>query len=101
MNTTTLASTTRPSPAQVARLVLGLFKLRIGVLIMVTALGGLAASPGGASLAFGQVLVINDILGLDDAFALATSAAPMSCPAKRMLSRSTMFASSRTLPGQR
>lgn len=46
MNTTTLASTTRPSPAQVARLVLGLFKLRIGVLIMVTALVGLAVTPG-------------------------------------------------------
>ena len=44
MNTTTLASTTRPSPAQVARLVLGLFKLRIGVLIMVTALVGLAVA---------------------------------------------------------
>ena len=46
MNTTTLASTTRPSPAQVARLVLGLFKLRIGVLTMVTALVGLAVTPG-------------------------------------------------------
>ena len=57
MNTTTLASTTRPSPAQVARLVLGLFKLRIGVLIMVTALVGLAVTPG-ASPSLVQVAVL-------------------------------------------
>lgn len=45
------------APSRV-RLVLGLFKLRIAVLIMLTALGGLAASPGGASLSLGQVLVL-------------------------------------------
>lgn len=43
--------------AQVARDVLSLFKLRIGVLIMVTALVGLAVTPG-ASLQLGQVLVL-------------------------------------------
>ncbi len=48
MNTTTLVPVARRSPAQVARLVLSLFKLRIGVLIMVTALVGLAVTPGAA-----------------------------------------------------
>jgi protoheme IX farnesyltransferase len=57
MNTTTLASVARRSPAQVARLVLGLFKLRIGVLIMVTALVGLAVSPGAAP-SLTQVVVL-------------------------------------------
>ena len=57
MNTRTLAHDARPGPAQVARLVLGLFKLRIGVLIMVTALVGLLITPGAApSLA--QLLVL-------------------------------------------
>lgn len=57
MNTSTLAPDARPGPAQVARLVLGLFKLRIGVLIMVTALVGLVITPGAApSLA--QLLVL-------------------------------------------
>ena len=56
MNTTTLGGTRRRT-AQVARDVLSLFKLRIGVLIMVTALVGLAGTPG-ASLALGQVLVL-------------------------------------------
>jgi heme o synthase len=56
MNTTTLEGTGRRT-AQVARDVLSLFKLRIGVLIMVTALVGLAVTPG-ASLSFGQVLVL-------------------------------------------
>jgi protoheme IX farnesyltransferase len=55
MNT---AAMTAAAPASRARMILSIFKLRIGVLIMVTALGGLAASPGGASLAFGQVLVL-------------------------------------------
>ncbi len=40
-----------------ARDVLGLFKLRIGVMIMVTALVGLAVTPGPASGAW-QVLVL-------------------------------------------
>ena len=48
MNTTTLVPVVRRSPTQVARLVLSLFKLRIGVLIMVTALVGLAVTPGAA-----------------------------------------------------
>lgn len=56
MNTTTLGGTGRRT-AQVARDVLSLFKLRIGVLIMVTALVGLAVTPG-ASLHLGQVLVL-------------------------------------------
>jgi protoheme IX farnesyltransferase len=53
--TTTAAVATAPSRV---RLVLGLFKLRIAVLIMLTALGGMAASPGGAALSLGQVLVL-------------------------------------------
>jgi heme o synthase len=56
MNTTTLQRSGR-SGARVARDVLSLFKLRIGSLIMVTALVGLAVTPG-ASLQFGQVLVL-------------------------------------------
>jgi protoheme IX farnesyltransferase len=56
MNTTTMEGTGRRT-ARVARDVLSLFKLRIGVLIMVTALVGLAVTPG-ASLQVGQVLVL-------------------------------------------
>jgi heme o synthase len=56
MNTTTLGSDRRRA-AQVARDVLSLFKLRIGVLIMVTALVGLAVTPG-VALGFGQVVVL-------------------------------------------
>ena len=56
MHTTTLHPTGR-SAAQVTRDVISLFKLRIGVLIMITALVGMAVSPGPApSLA--QVLVL-------------------------------------------
>ncbi|WP_372526045.1 heme o synthase [Piscinibacter sp.] len=43
--------------AQLAREVLGLFKLRIGVVIMVTALAGLAVTPGPA-LSLAQVVVL-------------------------------------------
>ncbi|HMN76021.1 MAG TPA: heme o synthase [Burkholderiaceae bacterium] len=54
--TTALALTPR-TPARLARDVLGLFKLRIGVMIMLTALVGFAFTPGPApSLA--QVLVL-------------------------------------------
>lgn len=56
MNTTTLQRAGR-SGTRVARDVLSLFKLRIGMLIMVTALVGLAVTPG-ASLGLGQVLVL-------------------------------------------
>jgi protoheme IX farnesyltransferase len=56
MNTTTLGRTGQRT-AQVARDVLSLFKLRIGMLIMVTALVGLAVTPG-ASLGLGQVIVL-------------------------------------------
>jgi heme o synthase len=56
MNTTTMEGTGRRG-ARVARDVLSLFKLRIGVLIMVTALVGLAVTPG-TSLQAGQVLVL-------------------------------------------
>jgi protoheme IX farnesyltransferase len=57
MNTRTL-NRVDAAPASRVRLVLGLFKLRIATLIMVTALGGLAASSGGASLSLGQVVVL-------------------------------------------
>ena len=57
MNTTTLVPVVRRSPTQVARLVLSLFKLRIGVLIMVTALVGLAVTPGAAPT-LTQVMVL-------------------------------------------
>jgi heme o synthase len=56
MNTTTMEGTGRRT-ARVARDVLSLFKLRIGVLIMITALVGLAVTPG-ASLQLGQVIVL-------------------------------------------
>lgn len=55
MNTTTLRRTGRG--IAVARDVISLFKLRIGTLIMVTALVGLAVTPG-ATLSLGQVLVL-------------------------------------------
>jgi heme o synthase len=55
MNTTTLGRTGRGIAA--ARDVLSLFKLRIGTLIMVTALVGLAVTPG-AALSVTQVLVL-------------------------------------------
>jgi protoheme IX farnesyltransferase len=57
MNAITTTAAVAAAPSR-ARLVLGLFKLRIAVLIMLTALGGLAASPGGAVLTLGQVLVL-------------------------------------------
>ena len=55
MSTVALASP--PRGRALARAVLSLFKLRIGVLIMVTALVGLAVSPG-AALSAWQVLVL-------------------------------------------
>ena len=55
MTTTAIASP--PRGLVLARAVLSLFKLRIGVLIMVTALAGLAVTPG-ASLTAAQVLVL-------------------------------------------
>ncbi|MBI3368580.1 MAG: protoheme IX farnesyltransferase [Burkholderiales bacterium] len=56
MNTTSLARSGRHGMG-IARDVLSLFKLRIGVLIMVTALVGLAVTPG-AALSGAQVLVL-------------------------------------------
>ena len=56
MNTTTFVASKRRT-ARVARDVLGLFKLRIGVMIMITALVGLVVTPG-AALGIGQVLVL-------------------------------------------
>ena len=47
MNTSTL-SRAAAAPLSRARLVLGIFKLRIALLIMVTALGGMAIVPGGS-----------------------------------------------------
>ncbi len=59
MNSTTLAHRTPRSAAQTARLVLGLFKLRIGVMIMISALVGLAVTPGAAlNLLQGIVLAL-------------------------------------------
>ena len=55
--TTTTAIASPPRGLELARAVLSLFKLRIGVLIMVTALVGLAVTPG-ASLSALQVLVL-------------------------------------------
>jgi heme o synthase len=46
MNTTTVQ--TERATAGIARTVLGIFKLRIGVLIMISALAGLAIAPGPA-----------------------------------------------------
>ncbi|MGB7990315.1 MAG: heme o synthase [Candidatus Methylophosphatis roskildensis] len=48
MSSTALAQGAQRSPAQLMRLVLGLFKLRIGVMIMITALVGLIVTPGSA-----------------------------------------------------
>lgn len=53
----TLAIAGRPRGRALARAVVSLFKLRIGVLIMVTALVGLAVSPG-AALTTWQVVVL-------------------------------------------
>ena len=56
MNTTVMQATDRPATG-LLRTVLGVFKMRIGVLIMITALGGMAIASGpGLSLA--QVLVL-------------------------------------------
>lgn len=53
---TIVVQAVRPA-AGLARTVVGIFKLRIGVLIMITALGGLAVAPGSA-LSLGQVVVL-------------------------------------------
>lgn len=53
----TAAATIPPSAAGRVRLVLGVFKLRIGVMIMITALAGLAVTPG-PSLSAAQYLVL-------------------------------------------
>lgn len=58
MNAITTTACAVAAPTSRVRLVLGLFKLRIAVLIMLTALGGLAAAPGGAALSLPQVLVL-------------------------------------------
>ena len=52
----TIAASHRPS-VRLARDVLSLFKLRIGVMIMITALVGLAVTPG-AALSAGQLLTL-------------------------------------------
>ena len=56
MNTTVMQATDRPA-AGLLRTVLGVFKLRIGTLIMITALGGMAVASGPA-LSLAQVLVL-------------------------------------------
>jgi protoheme IX farnesyltransferase len=56
MNSSVMQSSARPGVAT-ARTVLGLFKLRIGTLIMITALAGMA-SAGGPALSLPQVLVL-------------------------------------------
>jgi heme o synthase len=63
MNAITLWERTRRSPARTVRLVLGLFKLRIAVMITVTALVGLAVTPGPAlSLLQAAVLALSVLL---------------------------------------
>jgi protoheme IX farnesyltransferase len=63
MNSISVVQGTRRSPVQLARLVLGLFKLRIGVMIMITALVGLAVTPGPAlSLLQVSVLALSVLL---------------------------------------
>lgn len=57
MNSITVSQGSRKSPAALARLVLGLFKLRIAVMTMITALVGLAVTPG-ATLRPAQVVVL-------------------------------------------
>ena len=60
MNTTTLSAADRPQARRLMREVLGVFKLRIGVMIMITALVGLAVTPGPAlSLAQWVVLAVS------------------------------------------
>ena len=60
MNTTTLPGWGLPRAQRHAREVLGVFKLRIGVMIMITALVGLAVTPGPAlSLAQWVVLALS------------------------------------------
>ena len=59
MNTSVLQAD-RPAPS-LARTVLGIFKLRIGTLIMITALAGLAMTPSvvpGRALSLAQVVVL-------------------------------------------
>ena len=56
MNTTVMQATDRPA-AGLLRTVRGVFKLRIGTLIMITALGGMAVASGPA-LSLAQVLVL-------------------------------------------
>ena len=53
---TTVVTAPRAAPG-IARTVIGIFKLRIGVLIMISALAGLAITPG-PSLSLWQVLVL-------------------------------------------
>ena len=60
MNTTALSAAGRPQVWRLMREVLGVFKLRIGVMIMITALVGLAVTPGPAlSLAQWVVLAVS------------------------------------------
>ena len=75
-----------------ARLVLGIFKLRIGVLIMVTALAGMAAVPGAGALGFVQVLALalsvllsSAAAGAFNQFVAAASARLMPRPRGRAL----------------
>jgi protoheme IX farnesyltransferase len=57
MNTTTLPGPGASRARQLARDVLGVFKLRIGVMIMITALVGLAVTPGPALSLFQWVVL--------------------------------------------
>mgnify|MGYP001769821573 CR=1 FL=1 len=62
MSTTTAAQRPAPGAARLAREVLGLFKLRIGVMIMITALVGLAGAPGPAPGALEVVVLALSVL---------------------------------------
>ena len=57
------AETPAARPAADWRTVLGVFKLRIGVLIMITALAGLAIVPGGAASALQVLVLAASVLG--------------------------------------
>lgn len=63
MDGSLLAPTPPRTAVQTARLVLGLFKLRIGVLIMVTALVGLAITPGAAPGPLAVLVLALAVLG--------------------------------------
>ena len=63
MHSTVLAARASRSTAQQLRLVLGLFKLRIGVMIMITAIVGMAVTPGPALSVLQVAVLALSVLG--------------------------------------